>query len=41
MNAVTLTVALAPILTIAALVMAYKLRKINNARDNELKKIIR
>lgn len=37
MNIVTLTMGLAVVLTIGSLIMAYKLRKINNAREQHSK----
>ena len=33
MNIVTLTMGLAVVMTVGSLIMAYKLRKINNARE--------
>lgn len=37
MNIVTLTIGLAVVLTIGSLIMAYKLRKINAAREQQSK----
>ncbi len=37
MNAVTLTLGLAVLMTIGSVIMAYKLRKINNAREQQAK----